>query len=67
MSRRLLHMFGVLLLSGTVICLSRDVWAETAEEKGLAIALESDGRAQGWSDSSVTLQMILTNRHGCRE
>ena len=64
MSRRLLQMFGVFLFLGTVICLPRDMWAETAEEKGLAIALESDGRGQGWSDSSVTLQMVLTNRHG---
>ena len=38
--------------------------AETAEEKGLAIAIESDVRGQGWTDSSVTLQMLLSNRHG---
>ena len=38
--------------------------AETPEEKGLAIAIEGDLRDQGFSDSSVKLQMILRNRHG---
>jgi hypothetical protein len=51
-------------LCGIVFFSFSVVLAETAEEKGLAIALESDVRAQGWTDSSVTLQMLLTNRHG---
>jgi hypothetical protein len=38
--------------------------AETAEEKGLAIAQEADRRDQGWGDSRAELQMILSNRHG---
>jgi len=38
--------------------------AETAEEKGLAIAIESDNRDKGWSDSSAEMRMVLRNRHG---
>lgn len=37
--------------------------AETPEEKGLAIEQERDRRDTGWGDSSVTLKMILRNRH----
>ena len=52
------------VLCGSVFFSFSDVLAETAEEKGLAIAIESDVRGQGWTDSSVTLQMLLSNRHG---
>ena len=38
--------------------------AETPEEKGLAIAIESEKRNDGFGDSSATLQMILRNRAG---
>jgi len=38
--------------------------AETAEEKGLNLALEADRRDNGWGDSTSSLTMILTNRHG---
>jgi outer membrane lipoprotein-sorting protein len=38
--------------------------AETAEEKGLAIATESDNRDKGWSDSAAEMKMVLRNRHG---
>jgi outer membrane lipoprotein-sorting protein len=40
------------------------VMAETAEEKGLAIALETDKRDKGWQDSAAEMKMILRNRHG---
>lgn len=40
------------------------VQAETAEEKGLAIAVESDNRDKGWADSSANMKMVLRNRHG---
>jgi len=40
------------------------VLAETAEEKGLAIAVESDNRDKGWLDSSANMKMVLRNRHG---
>ncbi|WP_321393397.1 outer membrane lipoprotein-sorting protein [Emcibacter sp.] len=38
--------------------------AETAEEKGLAIAEEMDRRDLGFGDSVSELEMILTNRQG---
>ena len=38
--------------------------AETAEEKGLAIAVESDNRDKGWGDSNAEMTMVLRNRHG---
>jgi hypothetical protein len=39
-------------------------WAETAEEKGLAIAVEADQRDTGWGDQTASLRMVLRNRHG---
>jgi outer membrane lipoprotein-sorting protein len=41
------------------LCLS-----ETAEEKGLAIAVEADKRDQGFTDSKAVLKMILRNAQG---
>ena len=41
-----------------------NVFAETAEEKGLAIALEADKRDTGWGDQQARLEMILKNRYG---
>jgi len=38
--------------------------AETAEEKGLLIAVEADKRDTGWIDQTADLEMILTNKHG---
>jgi outer membrane lipoprotein-sorting protein len=38
--------------------------AQTPEEKGLAIAVETDRRDQGFGDFSVELEMLLRNRHG---
>jgi len=38
--------------------------AETAEEKGLAIAVEMDKRDTGWVDSTNDLNMILRNAQG---
>lgn len=40
------------------------VYAETAEEKGLAIAIEADKRDEGWQDSSADMKMILRNKRG---
>jgi len=49
----------VLLLSWPLAC-----WAETSEEKGLAIAMESELRDTGFTDATSELLMILRNRHG---
>ena len=38
--------------------------AETAEEKGLAIAIEADRRDLGWHDQTAGMIMILKNKHG---
>ncbi len=38
--------------------------AETAEEKGLAIAIKADQLDSGWGDQTADLKMVLRNRHG---
>lgn len=38
--------------------------AETAEERGHAIAVEMDQRDAGWGDQSADMRMILRNRQG---
>lgn len=38
--------------------------AATAEEKGLAIAVEMDERDKGWVDQQASLVMVLRNKHG---
>jgi outer membrane lipoprotein-sorting protein len=38
--------------------------AESAEEKGLAIAVEADRRDSGFGDNTAELIMVLRNRHG---
>jgi len=40
------------------------VQAETAQEKGLAIIVESDNRDKGWQDSSADMLMTLRNKSG---
>jgi len=50
-------LFSLLAFAGTVL-------AETAEEKGLAIAVEADKRDQGWSDQATVMKMILRNSQG---
>ena len=56
-------MKGIILLSG-LLTFSAAVLAETAEEKGLAIAIEADKRDQGWGDQATTSKMILRNSQG---
>lgn len=53
------------LLLLVVLCLSPfRLFAETPEEKGLAIAVEADRRDTGFVDHAVELVMVLRNRHG---
>ena len=40
------------------------LFAETAEEKGLAIAVEADKRDEGFGDSTANMTMILKNKQG---
>jgi len=49
---------------GVLILLTFTAYAETPEEKGLAIAKEADRRDTGWKDQTASLDMILRNRHG---
>ena len=53
-----------LVISLLVALMPAAVFAETAEEKGLAIAMEADKRDTGWGDQQASLLMILRNRHG---
>jgi outer membrane lipoprotein-sorting protein len=39
-------------------------FAETPEEKGLAIAIETDKRDNGWTDQIANMKMILKNKQG---
>jgi outer membrane lipoprotein-sorting protein len=56
-------MKGIILLSG-MLAFSAAVFAETAEEKGLAIAVEADKRDQGWGDQATVMKMLLRNSQG---
>ena len=47
-----------------LLCLSTLLQAETAEEKGRAIAAESIARDTGWGDMKADMQMILRNKQG---
>ncbi len=53
-----------LLILLELLCLAPATWAETPEEKGLAIAREADRRDAGFHDYSARLTMLLRNRHG---
>lgn len=56
-----LHTLLALIGSGFLI---NTVQAQTAEEKGLAIAKEADVRDLGWSDSHAHMKMLLINKQG---
>jgi hypothetical protein len=59
--RRLLAGLGAALAA---LALTAPVRAETAEEKGLAIAREADRRGRGWASSIVKAKMLLRDREG---
>ena len=52
------------LLTVLLLTLPVSSFAQTPEEKGLAIAKEADKRDLGWQDSSANMQMILSNKLG---
>lgn len=52
------------LLLLTLNLISTVTFAETPEEKGLAITIESDKRDSGWKDQFSELKMILRNKGG---
>ena len=47
-----------------ILLVQSNIAAQTAEEKGLEIAIEADNRDAGFLDSVTELKMILRNRHG---
>lgn len=51
-------------LIGLMLIIPLTIQAETPEEKGLAIAQETDRRDTGWQNQTASLEMILRNRHG---
>ncbi len=53
----------VYLLAMALLCPAAGV-AQTAEEKGLAIAIEVDRRDTGFGDSTAEMNMLLRNRKG---
>ncbi len=55
------RLFLVLMLVGLVPV---DLFAQTPEEKGLAIAMENDRRDAGFGNSIADITMILRNRQG---
>lgn len=59
-------MKGIILLSSLIAFSSSSstALAETAEEKGLAIAVEADKRDKGWGDQATTSKMTLRNSQG---
>ncbi len=58
MHRKLLILASLLLLS------TASLQAQTAEEKGLAIAIEADRRDTGFGDMTANMVMELHNKHG---
>jgi len=60
MKNQLILALGVTALS----LLSFNAYAETPEEKGLAIAKEADARDNGWGDSTANMKMVLVNKQG---
>ena len=61
-NRRSLFFLAILYLF--VVAMSPSPEVDTAEEKGLAIAIEADKRDTGFKDFTAELVMILRNRHG---
>ena len=56
-------MKGIILLF-SLVAFTASAYAETPEEKGLAIAVEADKRDQGWGDQETIMKMTLRNSQG---
>ncbi len=53
-----------LLLATALLGTSANLLAESAEEKGLAIAVETKNRDAGWADMQADMKMVLRNKQG---
>ncbi|MFT5112581.1 MAG: hypothetical protein ACI8P9_001908 [Parasphingorhabdus sp.] len=47
-----------------LLLLPLSLWAETPEEKGLAILMEADARDTGWGNQQANMKMKLKNKQG---
>ncbi len=54
----------IILFFCVTALMSSHAFSETAEEKGLAIAIEADLRDKGFFDYTADMEMILKNKHG---
>ena len=54
----------ILILPILLTLLLNTAYAETPEEKGLAIANEADKRDTGWTDQVANMSMLLKNKQG---
>jgi len=60
-----MHTLSKILLASAISALvTSPLFAQTAEEKGLEIAIASDERDSGWVNVSSEMQMVLRNRAG---
>jgi hypothetical protein len=55
---------GAIVLAALTSAITTLAHAETAEAKGLAIAVETDKRDLGWGDAKAKLVMLLKNSQG---
>jgi hypothetical protein len=53
-----------IILSSTLLVASGFIHAETAEDKGMSIAVESDKRDTGFTDQTANMVMELRNKQG---
>lgn len=53
-----------IVIGSLLVLMSLTSFAQTAEEKGLAIAVEADKRGEGFGDSEVQLKMVLVDAKG---
>lgn len=58
------HFYKKIVMVGMLTLFCTNLFAETAEEKGLAIAVEADKRDTGFVDSTADMVMELRNKHG---
>ena len=63
-NRSLIALFTLLTLTFGGFVTADSATTETAEERGLEIAVEADRRDTGFGDTHSNLKMILRNRHG---
>ena len=59
-----MHYFVKLNTLFLLLLCALPVWAESNEDRGLAIATEAKNRDRGWQDSGSTMLMILRHRNG---